>query len=71
MSDGIRQGGIVGNGFQSLGDYPKAIDYHKKDWEFQLKCLIGPGNEESMKMLIRVYLSFGDFCKAIEYHEKR
>ena len=30
MSDEIGQGGIVGNGFQSLGDYPKAIEYHKK-----------------------------------------
>ena len=30
MVDEIGQGGTVGNGFQSLGDYPKAIQYHKK-----------------------------------------
>ena len=30
MGDEIGQGGTVGNGFQSLGDYPKAIQYHKK-----------------------------------------
>ena len=61
--------GNLGNVYQSLGGYRKAIEYHEQD----LKNAIEIGNRDSEGRaygnLGTAYRSLGDYQKAIEYHE--
>ena len=59
-----------GRDFQSLGDYPKAIEYHEKHLKIAIE--LGDRGEEGRAYgnLGNAYQLLGEYQKAIEYHEK-
>ncbi|XP_044180420.1 tetratricopeptide repeat protein 28-like, partial [Acropora millepora] len=65
--------GNLGNAYQSLGDYRKAIEYHEKKLKIAIE--IGDRGGEggaygTYGNLGNAYWSLGDYQRAIEYHEK-
>jgi tetratricopeptide (TPR) repeat protein len=65
---GPREGGayvILGNAYQSQGDFSKAIEYHTKDLA---KVGDRAGEGRVYGNLGNAYLSQGDFSKAIDVH---
>ena len=72
--DRDRKGGAyrsLGNAFQLLGDYRKAIEYHEKHLKIALEVCDWGGEGVAYGRLSNAYHSMGDYRKAIEYHEKR
>ena len=62
--------GNLGNAYQSLGDYRKAIEYHEKDLKIDIEIGDRSGEGGAYGNLGNAYQSLGDYRKAIEYHEK-
>ena len=62
--------GNLGNAFDSLGNFQKAIEYHEK--HLKIAKEVGDVSREGMAYgnLGNAYQSLGNFQKAIEYHEK-
>ena len=44
--------GNLGNAYQSLGDYQKAIEYHEKHLKIAKEMVIGPEKEEPMEISV-------------------
>ena len=63
---------ILGVSYRDIGDYNKAIEYHKKTLEIRINTLGDDhlGVVNSYNNLGVAYNSLGDYNKAIEYHEK-
>ena len=55
---------------QSMGDYRKAIEYHKIHLKITLEIGDRAGEGRAYGNLGITYDSQGDYRKAIEYHEK-
>ena len=55
----------------SLGDFPKAIEYHEKLLKIAIEIGDRAGEGRAYGNLGIAYGSLGDIRKAIEYHEKR
>ena len=53
----------LGRAYQNLGDYAKAIEYHRQDLTIAKKGM-------ACANLGCAYFSQGDFSKAIEYHSQ-
>ena len=62
--------GNLGNAYQSLGDYRKAIDYHMKRFKIAIEISDRGGEGSAYGSLGIAYRSLGDYRKAIKYHEK-
>ena len=62
--------GNLGNTYDSLGDYRKALEYHEKYLEITLEISDRDGEGTAYGNLGTAYYSLGDARKAIEYHEK-
>ena len=62
--------GSLGNAYQSLGDYRKAIEYHEKHLKIAIEIGDRGGEGRGYGSLGNAYQSLGDYRKAIEYHEK-
>ena len=62
--------GSLGNAYQSLGDFRKAIEYHEKHLKIAIEIGDRAGEGQAYGNLGIPYQSLGDFRKAIEYHEK-
>ena len=60
----------LGNAYQSLGDYGKAIEYNEKSLEIFKDIGDRAGESSCYTNLGNAYDSLGDYGKAIEYHEK-
>ena len=62
--------GNIGIVYLSLGQYEKAMEYHKKDLSIcqQTGDLAGEG--KSYGNIGNVYFSLGQYEKAMEYHKK-
>ena len=63
--------GNLGNAYQSLGDYQKAIEYHEKRLKIAKEIGDRAGEGRAYGNLGNAYDPLGDYQKAIEYHEKR
>ena len=59
----------LGNAYDSLGDFQKAIEYHKRDLEIAKEVGDKAGEGISYCNLGNAYESLGDFKKAIECYE--
>jgi tetratricopeptide (TPR) repeat protein len=59
---------ILGNVYQSLGDFNKAIEYHGQHLAIAKKVGERSGEGRAYGNLGIAYQSQGDFNKAIEYH---
>ena len=62
--------GNLGNAYDSLGAYRKAIEYHEKDLKIAIEICDWGGEGRAYGNLGNAYWSLGDYRKAIEYHEK-
>ena len=63
--------GNLGNAYDSLGDFEKAIEYHKRSLKIakEMGDKAGEGKRYCNLGNAQAYDSLGDFEKAIEYHE--
>ena len=62
--------GNLGIAYCSLGDYQKAIKYHKKSLKIVKETGDRDGEGRAYGNLGYAYESLSDYQKAIEYHEK-
>ena len=62
--------GNLGNAYQSLGDYRKAIEYREKHLKIAIEISDRGGEGAAYGNLGTAYYSLGDYRKAIEYLEK-
>ena len=62
--------GNLGNAYQSLGDYRKAIEHHEIGLKIAKEIGDRAGEGRAYGNLGNAYQSLGDYRKAIEYHEK-
>ena len=62
--------GNLGNRYQSLGDYRKAIEYNEKHLKIAIENGDRAGEGEAYGNLGNRYQSLGNYRKAIEYNEK-
>ena len=62
--------GSLGNAYQSLSDYHKAIEYHQKLLKIAKEVGDRAGERAGYGNLGNSYHSLGDYQKAIEYDEK-
>ena len=62
--------GNLGNTYQSLGDYQKAIEYHEKRLKVAKEIGDRAGEGRAYGNIGNAYQSLSDYQKAIEYHEK-
>ena len=62
--------GNLGNAYDSLGDFRKAIEYHKKHLKIAIEIGDRAGEGRTYGSLGNAYRSLGDFRKAVEYLEK-
>ena len=60
----------LGNTYQILGSFEKAIEYHEKHLKIAKEAGDRSGVGETYGKLGNAYQSLGNFQKAIEYHEK-
>ncbi|CAH3196420.1 unnamed protein product, partial [Porites evermanni] len=60
----------LGNAYDSLGDFQKAIEYHERDLKISKEVGDRAGEGKAYGNLGNAYDSLGDFQKAIEYHER-
>ena len=63
--------GNLGNAYQSLGDYRKAIEFHEKQLKIAKEIGDQAGEGRAYANLGTAYQSLGDYHKAIEFHEKQ
>ena len=63
--------GNLGNVYQSLGDYQKAMGYHEKQLKIAIEIGDRGGEARAYGSLGNVYQSQGDYRKAMEYQEKQ
>ena len=59
--------GNLGNVYQSLGDYQKAIEYYKKHLKIAQEIGDRSGEGGAYGNLCNAYHSLGDYQKATEY----
>ena len=62
--------GNLGNSYQSLGDYGKAIEFHGKHLKIAKKIGDRGGKQNANGNLGNAYDSLGAYRKAIQFHEK-
>ena len=62
--------GSLGNAYDSLGEYQKAIEYNEKLLKIAKEIGDRAGEGGGYGNLGNAYQSLGDYQKAIEYHEK-
>ena len=62
--------GNLGNCYQSLGDYRKSFEYHKKDFKIAKEIGDRGGEGAAYRNLGNCYQSLGDSRKSIACHEK-
>ncbi|MFE1745134.1 CHAT domain-containing protein, partial [Coleofasciculus sp. H7-2] len=62
--------GNLGNAYDSLGDYAKAIEYHQQSLVIAREIKNRSGEGQSLGNLGNAYDSLGDYAKAIEYHQQ-
>ena len=62
--------GDLGNAYDSLGDYRKAIDYHEQSLAIAREIGDRSGEGSSLGNLGNAYDSLGNYRKAIDYHEQ-
>ena len=60
----------LGNAYNSINDFQKAIDYHERDLKISRKIGDRAGEGEACGNLGYAYDNLGDFQKAIDYHER-
>ena len=60
----------LGNAYDGLGDFRKAIEYHERDLKISKEVGDKVGEGGAYGNLGNAYNSLGDFPKAIEYHER-
>ena len=60
----------LGNAYNSLGDFQKAIEYHERHLKISKKVGDRAGEGIAYGNLGNAYHSLGDFQQAIEYHER-
>lgn len=60
----------LGNAYNSLGDYPKAIEYHQQSLKIAREIGDRQGEANSLGNLGNAYNSLGDYPKAIEYYQQ-
>ena len=73
MGDRAGEGGAygnLGNAYQSLGDFPKAVEYHTKRLSIAKEVGDRAGEGGAYGNLGNAYRSLGEFQKAMEYHTK-
>ena len=66
------EGGAYGNlgiASDSLGDYQKPIEYHKKELKIATEIGDLAGEGKAYENLGNAYQSLGDYQKAIDFHE--
>ena len=63
--------GNLGNAYQSLGEYRKAIEYHEKFLKIVIEIGDRGGEGAAYGNLGNTYRSLGEYQKAIAYQEKR
>ncbi|MGE3954467.1 MAG: tetratricopeptide repeat protein [Parachlamydiales bacterium] len=61
---------FIGDTYESLGEYRKAIEYHEKSLQIFLKLGDLAGVGRAYGNLGNAYFSLGEYCKAIEHHKK-
>ena len=59
----------LGCAYDSMSDFPKAIEYHEKYLKLAIEISDLDGKGRAIGGLGNAYDSLGDFRKAIEYHE--
>ena len=62
--------GNLGLAYYSLGDYPRAIDYHQQSLAIQREIGNRSGIGNSLNNLGLAYYSLGDYPRAIDYHHQ-
>jgi CHAT domain-containing protein len=72
---GFRQGeaaslGGLGNAYDSLGQYQKAIDFHQQSLEIEREIGNRQGEANSLGNLGAAYDSLGQYQKAINFHQQ-
>ena len=73
MSDWAREAiayGHLGNAYQSLGDFQKAIEYHGRNLKIAIEVGDRVGEARAYGNLGKVYDSLGNYQKVIECNEK-
>ena len=60
----------LGNAYQCLSDYQKAIEGHEKQLEIALEIGDRDGESRAYGNLGKTCMLVGDYRKAIKYHEK-
>jgi tetratricopeptide (TPR) repeat protein len=63
--------GNLGNAYNSLGEYRRAIDYHEKHLAIAREIVDRKGEGQALGNLGNAYHSLGDYPRVIEYYEKR
>ena len=63
--------GNLGNAYNSLGEYRRAIDYHEKHLAIAREIVDRKGEGQALGNLGNAYHSLGDYPRAIDYHEQR
>ena len=62
--------GNLGNAYDSLGDFQKAIEYHERHLKISKEVGNRAGEGKAYCNLGNAHYRLGDFQKAIEYHER-
>jgi tetratricopeptide (TPR) repeat protein len=62
--------GNLGNAYNSLGEYQKAIEYHEQALKISREIGSKLGEGQDLGNLGNAYNSLGEYQKAIEYHEQ-
>ena len=73
IGDRSQEGGAygnLGNAYQSLCEYQKAIEYHEKHLKIAIEIGDRAGEGRAYGNLGNAYQSLCEYQKAIEYHEK-
>ena len=60
----------LGNAYDSLGDFQKAIEYHERYLKISKEVGDRAGEREAYRSLFIAYHNLGDFQKAKEYRER-
>jgi tetratricopeptide (TPR) repeat protein len=63
--------GNLGNAYNALGEYRRAIDYHEKHLAIAREMGDRKGEGQALGNLGNAYHSLGDYPRAIDYHEQR
>ena len=62
--------GNLGTVYYSLGNYPKAIDYHQQSLAIQRKLKNRRGEALCLNNLVTAYRYMGEYAKATEYEQQ-